>query len=303
MNRIPCNLYLAATVFLGGYLLQSGADTMDEMSHDHGTMSGPDGTVSSPMVMEEMRMQGGKAPADARDPHAYAEGLTLDTGAYKLPGIPRLTMADEHNLWAVAFNRFEAASSDNGDYGLYDAQAWFGGTYSRAVIKAEGEVVDDSLEESETELLYSHALTAYWDLQAGVRHDSGEGPGRDWVGVGIQGLAPYWFEIDAAVYAGEQGRSLLQVETEYELLLTQRWILQPRVEISLYGKDDPENGIGSGLSTIDAGLRLRYEFSRQFAPYIGLEWRGQFGDTADYTRAEGGDPRDSVWVAGLRFWF
>lgn len=294
---------LAAAIVISSYSLSAQAEIMAGMSHDDMPASSAADAESAPMTMGTMRMQGGKAPADARDPHSYANGMTLDSGAYVLPAVPRLRLADEHNFWAVAFNRFEAVRADDGDYGLYDAQAWFGGSYDRAVIKAEGEVVAGTLEESQTELLYSHAVTAYWNVQAGVRHDSGSGPDRNWLGVGVQGLAPYWFEVDATLYAGEQGRSLLQVEAEYELLLTQRWIVQPRAEMTLYGKSDSDNGIGRGLSSIDAGVRLRYEFSRQFAPYVGVEWQGRFGDTADAVRAGGDSPRAADWVAGLRFWF
>ena len=120
--------------------------------------------------------------------------------------------------------------------------------------------------------------------------------------LGLQGLAPYWFEIDGAVYLGEQGRSMLQLEAEYELLLTQRLILQPRLETTFYGQNDASAGIGSGLSSATAGVRLRYEFTRQLAPYVGVEWSGKFGNTADLNRAAGRNPHDTRLVAGLRFW-
>ena len=284
---------LATTLLLGAYSASASTST-STMTMD---MSG--GTMN----MDTARMQGGSAPADARDPNAYSDGLTLHSGAYALPGIQRPSMGDEHSFWAVAFNRFEAVKADDGDYGVYDAEAWFGRTYDRAVLKSEGDVVDDTLEESSTDLLYSHAVTAYWDLQTGLRHDSAEGPDRNWLALGFEGLAPYWFEVNATVYLGEQGRSLLKVDAEYEVLLSQRLILQPRMELAAYGRDDVQNGLGSGLSSIDVGLRLRYEISRQFAPYLGVEWKGQFGDTADYTRADGGDPNEVVLVGGVRFWF
>ena len=120
---------------------------------------------------------------------------------------------------------------------------------------------------------------------------------------GVQGLAPYWFELDVTAYVGDDGRTSLSAEAEYELLLTQKLILQPRAELNLYGKNDAENGLGSGLSDLAVGLRLRYEFSRQFAPYIGVEWTDTYGDTADYRRAAGQDTSGTQFVAGLRFWF
>ena len=146
-------------------------------------------------------------------------------------------------------------------------------------------------------------MAAYWDTQLGVRHDGGEGPSRSWLAFGVQGLAPYWFEVDAAVYVGDAGRTALRLEAEYELLLTQKLILQPRVEANLYGKRDAERGLGAGLSDLTAGVRLRYEIRREFAPYVGIEWAGKFGRTADYAQAAGEDAKETRFVAGLRFWY
>jgi copper resistance protein B len=151
--------------------------------------------------------------------------------------------------------------------------------------------------------LYGRGIRAWWDVVAGVRHDFGEGPGRSWVGVGIQGLAPYKFEVSATAYAGQQGRTLLQAEAEYDTLLSNRWILQWRAEARAYGKDDPALAIGAGLSTLEAGLRLRYEVTRQFSPYIGIEHGRAFGRTADLRRAAGHRADDTTVVAGIRIWF
>jgi copper resistance protein B len=136
-----------------------------------------------------------------------------------------------------------------------------------------------------------------------VRYDSGEGPNRGWLAFGVQGLAPYWFETDISAYLGEGGRTALRIETDYELLLTQRLILQPRVEVNAYGRDDTRRGLGSGLSDMTAGLRLRYEIRREFAPYVGVEWAGTFGDSRDLARANGEEAYATRLVAGLRFWF
>ena len=126
---------------------------------------------------------------------------------------------------------------------------------------------------------------------------------RTWAAFGIQGLAPYWFELDLTGYVGEEGRTALRLSAEYELLLTQRLVLQPRLEANLYGKSDEARGIGSGLSDAVAGLRLRYEVNRQFAPYVGVEWASKFGQTADLAKAEGNPRSETLWVAGVRFWF
>ena len=249
-----------------------------------------------------MQSQGGEAPPDARDPHVYSGGYTLSSGPYALPGPRQLHLADEHDFSNLRVNRFEEVSAD-GDFSTYDAQAWFGTTYRRLVVKAEGDYAGGSLEESNTEFLYSRAITSYWDAQLGLRADFGTDPDKQWLALGLQGLAPYWFEIDATAYFSEGGSTALSLEAEYDFLLTQRLILQPRAELDFHGKRDEAAKVGSGLSAAVAGLRLRYEFSRQFAPYIGVEWAGKFGETADFVRATGGSAHDTRVMAGLRVWF
>ncbi len=259
-------------------------------------------SVVAQMESGEMQMQGGSAPADARDPNAYSGGYSLTEGPYAQPAPRQLKLADEHAFWAVLGDRLEYQASS--DSTLFDLQGWYGTTYDRLVVKTEGEIADSRLQESETQLLWGHAISTYFDTQVGLRLDQyDEGKDRQWIAVGMQGLAPYWFELDMTAYLGEGGRTAFNLEAEYELLLTQRLVLQPRAELNLYGKDDRNNDIGSGLSDISLGLRLRYEFSRQFAPYIGVEWTDSYGDTADYRRAAGADVSDTQFVAGVRFWF
>lgn len=277
---------------------------------DHSTMPGMDhgSQPASQPAMEsmdhgDMQMQGGPAPADARDPHAYSGGFTRAAGTYALPASQRLRLADEHNFGSLLVDRLEWNHTRDGNSTAYDTQAWFGRDYNRLVIKAEGEVAQGKLEEARTELLWGHAIATFWDTQLGVRYDSGEGPDRGWLAFGVQGLAPYWFEVDAAAYVGDNGRTALRLGAEYELLLTQKLVLQPRIELNLYGKSDVERGIGSGLSEAQTGLRLRYEFTRQFAPYIGVERASKFGKTADLARADGEKSGETRWVAGVRFWF
>lgn len=251
----------------------------------------------------EMNMQGGSAPPDARDPHAYSGGYTLDSGKYALPGPRQLRLADEHSFGSLLVDRLERVDTREGNATAYEAQAWFGRNYDRLVIKAEGDYGKGKLQEARTELLWGHAVATFWDTQLGVRYDSGVGPDRGWLAFGVQGLAPYWFEVDAAAYVGDNGRTAFRLEAEYELLLTQKLVLQPRLEINAYGKNDEALGIGSGLSDGAAGLRLRYEFTRQFAPYVGVERAGKFGKTADLARIAGEKTDETRWVAGVRFWF
>ena len=153
------------------------------------------------------------------------------------------------------------------------------------------------------EVMWDRIVSPWWSVQAGVRHDFGPGPSRTWLDFGVQGLAPYFIEVDAALYVGEQGRTAARFSGEYDVLITQRLILQPEIELRAFGKDDPENGLGSGFSNVEIGLRLRYEIRREFAPYVGLHWERKFGETADLARAAGTAVDDLAIVAGLHAWF
>lgn len=291
----------------------STMDGGDMQSMDGGAIQTMDGAAPppqtppqtpAPMDHGDMKMQGGSAPPDARDPDAYSGGYQLGVGKYALGQHRQLHMADEHLFASVLVDRLEWTHGSDSNAVAYDAQAWFGGTYNKLVIKAEGEAERGKFHDARTELLWSHAIGTYWDTQLGFRNDAGHGrPGRNWVAFGVQGLAPYWFEVDATGYVGTEGRTALRLSAEYELLITQRLILQPRLEANLYGKNDPATGTGSGLSNGAIGIRLRYEFSRQFAPYIGVERYQTFGNTADTVRASGGRSGETRFVAGVRLWF
>jgi len=211
-------------------------------------------------------------------------------------------MNDDPLLTMVKIDQLEI--SDEGDIG-WDMQAWLGYDLNKLWFKTEGEHSDKEFEEAEAELqlLYSRAIAPYWDAQIGWRHDIKPTPNRDWLAIGLQGLAPYFFETDIALFIGESGNIGLRTKFEYELLLTQKLILGPEFEANIYSKNDHEVGLGSGLSDMSFGLRLRYEIKREFAPYIGVEWAKQFGNTADYTRDEGQSRSDTKWVMGLRAWF
>lgn len=264
---------------------------------NHGTAatSTTDAKTEVKPVMEHGVLQGGSAPPDARDPHAYSGGYDL--------GPLHLHLADQHNFHGVLVDNLEAVHTDAGASAAYDVQAWFGRDYNRVLLKAEGDANDGRLIEARTELLWSHAVAAYWNTQLGVRYDSGLGPDRGWLTFGLQGLAPYWFEVDTAFYVSEAGHTGLRVDIEYELLLTQRLILQPRLEANFYGKSDSERGVGSGLSDLTAGLRLRYEIRRAVAPYVGIEWTGKYGDSADFARVASEKDKETRFVAGVRLIF
>lgn len=213
-----------------------------------------------------------------------------------------MQMDDAAPLGMLSFDRLERARSTAGDYSTrWEAQGWWGNGIDRLWLKTEGERDDGT--DGRVEALWSHAFAAFWDWQLGARRDVGQGPGRDWAAFGVEGLAPYWFDTQATFYAGEQGRTALRLEASYDLRFTQRLILQPKVELNLYGKDDPQRGIASGLSDVEAGLRLRYEFSRKFAPYVGVEWTRRYGDPAAPPGLPAWRARETSWVAGVRMWF
>ncbi|MHB8447693.1 MAG: copper resistance protein B [Rudaea sp.] len=242
-----------------------------------------------------MPMQGGSAPPDARSSD-YSDGV--DAGA-----MAGMDMLDDKALGMLLLDRLEYFDGRDANGVALEAQAWYGNDANKLWLNAEGERSGERLQDLRTEALWDRPLAAYWDTQLGVRHDFGIGPDRTWAAFGVHGLAPYWFEVDAAFYIGQAGRTALRFESTYELLLTQRLILQPRFESNLYGRSDPQRRIGSGLSDAALGLRLRYEFTRQFAPYVGVEWKRRFGRTADLARSAGEAVFDPRLVAGFRIWF
>ncbi|MEJ2652427.1 MAG: copper resistance protein B [Gammaproteobacteria bacterium] len=231
-----------------------------------------------------------------RDPHAYADG-------YDFGPIPRPRFADERSFGSLLVDRLEWVHTTDNNTGSYDLQAWYGRDYNRAVLKAEGDVDNGKLQDARTELLWDHAVASFWDMQLGMRYDSGAGPDRSWLAFGFQGLAPYWFEVDATAYVRDAGHSALRISADYELLVTQKLILQPRFEVNFYGKEDAARDLAAGLSDLTAGMRLRYEIRHEFAPYVGIEWVGTYGGTANYVRAAGDPTKETRYVAGLRFWF
>jgi copper resistance protein B len=212
-------------------------------------------------------------------------------------------MDDDPLLTMLVVDQLEIRNNDGRDPLVWDAEGWIGKDLHKLWIKTEGEYVDSRVEEVELQALYSRAVAPFWDIQLGWRRNIRPTPNRDWLAFGVKGLAPYFFDIDAALFVGDAGRTSARLQVEYEIMLTQRLVLVPEIELNLYGKDDPATGIGSGLSNIEAGLRLRYEIRREFAPYIGLNWTKLYGDTADFARAEEVDTDDIQFVFGIRAWF
>ena len=233
---------------------------------------------------------------DNRDPHAYTDG-------HDFSGLSKPMMGDTHYLGSLIVDRLEGVHAQDNFSMTYDWQAWYGQDYNRLVVRAEGEIDRGTFKSARNEVLWGHALTAYWDTQLGVRYDSGAGVDRAWGAFGVQGFAPYWIYIEATAYVGEEGRTAFRLETEYDVLFTQKLILQPRVEMNFYSQRDLSRLVSSGLSNIEAGLRLRYEFKREFAPYIGIEWASTFGSAADVIQSQGKQAEETRFVAGVHFWF
>lgn len=206
-----------------------------------------------------------------------------------------------HGMFLV--DRLEWQDADGGDTLHWKTRAWLGRDTGRLWLRAEGERPRGAAGTQELELLWGMPVAAWWDFVAGVHREVGAGPSRTFGALGVQGVAPYGLEIEATAYLGDGGQAGAKLDVEYELLLTNRLVLVPEVEAAAWGRDDEARGIGSGLSSLTAGLRLRYEFRREFAPYLGVEWSGSFGGTADAAREAGDAVRDTRVVAGLRVWF
>lgn len=206
-----------------------------------------------------------------------------------------------HSL--VLFNRLEAWDADPGTGQAWEGSAWIGGDIDRLWLRSEGERTGGRTASADLEVLYGRAVATWWDVVAGIKHDFRPARSQTHAAIGVQGLAPYMFEISATAYLSESGRLSASVEAEYEILLTNRLILQPLLELHLGGRDDPERQVGAGLEKAEFGLRLRYEIRREFAPYVGIVHERSFGDSADYHRQQGDSARDTRVVAGVRFWF
>jgi copper resistance protein B len=209
---------------------------------------------------------------------------------------------DTNFNYLVLFDQLEWQGDGSGGFTLGNT-SWFGGDVNRLWIRADAGSDDGDLENASVDALWGRSFSRWWDFVLGMRQDFRPGDPQAWAAVGIQGLAPQWFEIEATAYLGAEGRTRAELEVEYDLLLTQRVKLQPLVELDLYGKEDPQRGIGAGLSSLEAGIRMRYEIRREVAPYVGITWDQKLFGTADLARARGADVGKARIAFGLRAWF
>ena len=271
-------------------------------------------------AMDHSKMQGMDQGQMKGMDHSKMEGMqpAKQPQTQSRTPIPPLTDADRaavynapggHEVHDSALNSFfifeklEWQDADDGSALNWEAQGWIGGDVDRLWLRTEGERTNGKTEEAEVHALWGHAISPWWDLVGGVRQDFKPGDPQTWAAFGIQGLALYNFEAKATAYLGEGGQTAARLEGDYDILLTNKLILQPTAEFNFYGKNDPQRGVGSGLSESEVGLRLRYEIRPQFAPYVGVTWNRAYGKTADYAREEGEDNSEARLVVGVRVWF
>lgn len=297
-----------------------GQSTMQDMpAMDHGSMGGMHGDGMQGMPGQgsapdatgdkDAGSTSGAASGQAESQKRRGSQIALPAvpyhrnpdGTYDIPGTG-MAMADNDINYLVLFDQLEYFNGRNDNGLAWSGLAWVGRDYNKLWLKTEGERVSGK-STGRVEGLWSRAVAAFWDLQFGVRNDFGQGPKRRWAVIGLQGIAPYWFNIDTAAYLGPSGRTAARAKVEYTFRLSQVTFLSPEFEVNAYGRSDRERGIGNGLSDASFGLRLRHEIRREVAPYIGINWNRKFGQTADFAREAGAPKSERQIVAGVRVWF
>ncbi len=287
----------AACFFSSPAMGQESHSQMDHSQMDHGEKEQIDHSGHDmPPKTSVPPQNAGSGPPNAADAIWGADAMEASRDA----------LYDEHGnmklLW-IQGDRLEYRARQGEDGYLWDMQGYYGGDTDKFWFKSEGEgSFGEKIEQAEVQALWSHAIGPFFDFQAGIRQDF-HGPDRTHLVVGAQGVAPYHLEIDIAGFVSNKGDITARIEGEYDHRLTQRLILQPRAEANLSAQDIPELGIGSGIDSIEAGLRLRYEITPEFAPYLGIEQEWKIGGSRDFAIADGEDPGITNYVVGVRFWF
>ncbi|RZK03376.1 MAG: copper resistance protein B [Novosphingobium sp.] len=316
-----------ALVALAAFAFAQAAAAQDHPHEGHGIEAAA--PTPAPTPGPQMAVDPDCPPEHAAMGHCVPKAMPAEpeppaAGEVSAPAAPRANYADR--IWgaeAMAASRAELKKHHGGGSSSqvmvdiaevalrsgretyrWDAEGWFGGDVDRLVVKTEGEgAFGDAFEGGEVQALYSRAIDPYFNLQAGLRQDIGPGPSRSFVSLGIEGLAPYWFDVEGQLFLSDRGDLLARLGGYYDLRITQRLVLQPRAEVNLAAQNMAPEGIGSGLVDAELGLRLRYEVVREVAPYLGISWERQFGRTARLTRARGDGTGGFTFVAGLRTWF
>jgi copper resistance protein B len=269
----------AALVWIGGVSLAAMPASADEPARGGG--------------MDMGSAQGGKAPADARDPDAYADGY--DYGS--MPGMER---ADQISFNKLRVEQLEYTHSRDGSGTAWDVHDWYGGDRDKLLVRTEGGVVRRTADfTTGAEALWWRATAPFWATVAGARQEFGRGAHTQ-LAFGVEGVAPYWFELEATGYVDEDGRVSARLKGSYDVLFTNRLILTPEVETNLFSRADARRGVGSGIANVELSMRLRYELSRKLAPYVGIDWDRTTGSTTDLRQAAGERGSETRLVAGIR---
>ncbi len=249
-------------------------------------------------------------PANYNSPPAPPEaGTQIRKYAIDEPGkgasnFGMMPMRDDAVFYKFMADRLEYRNFEGEEVFLWDVTAWVGDDYNKLYLESEGEhVLDDKTESADVQLLYTRSVSSFWNLQGGVRYDIRPAPERFFAVLGVEGLAPQWIEVEGNLYLSEDADVSADLELEYDLLLSQRLIFQPRMELAAAVQDVKQYGVGSGLNSLELGARLRYEITREFAPYIGLSWGRKVGETANLAQEEGEEISKLFWLAGVKLWF
>ena len=336
MNKATARLAVVNLLYMAVPAFGQSMPSMDHSTMDHSAMPGMDHSKMPGMDHSSMPGMDSKSMPDMKQAPAQAapatspistgaaSGTALPAGSAPPPALPtdhyadrdynkadmdraRSTMMNEQggqNFYLVMLNLAEMQLYRGQTGYRWDGEAWFGGDINRLTLKSEGGgSFREGFENAEVQALYSRAIDPYFNLQAGVRQDLASRLHQTYATFGFEGLAPYWFEVSGAAFVSTRGHVLGRLEGYYDQNITQRLILQPRVELNFAAQNVPEDEIGAGLVNAELGLRLRYEITRELAPYIGVSYDTKVGQTAAFAAQEGKPISNLSFVAGLRLWF
>ena len=295
--------FSSLALLLSGILTTTNVLAQDAMNHDDHHAHGQDHGPMHHDQEEQGHQQHQQHQHHQAPPTGVVPELTDQDRSAAFIDSPGHTVHDQAISYYVLLDRLEWQDADEGTGFHWDLDGWVGGDINRLWLRSEGQRTDGVTEEAELQLLYGHAISPWWDLVVGARQDFEPSSPQTWAAIGVQGMPLYALELEATAYVGEGGQTAVGLEAEYDILFTNRLKLQPVLELDLHGRNDPQRGIGAGLSSSEFGLRLRYEVLREFAPYVGMTWQRLHGNTANLARAANEDRHEARWVAGVRFWF
>ena len=275
------------------------AEVRQRLDREHAGRTAPDRPTPTPAGQTTEA----ESEQDTTQPRTPIPPVTDADRAAAFPDVEASVVRDNAVYSFVLFDQLEWQSLETAGGLGWNTKGWIGGDRNRLWFRTEGEATDGQLGDAEAHLFYGRAFSRWWDVVVGLRQDVRPAPAQTWAAFGVHGLAPYWFDVEATAYIGEGGQTAARLEAEYELLVTNRLIVQPLVEVNLYGKGNQERGIGAGLSTVETGVRVRYEFRRELAPYLGVTWNNAFAETADLAAVAGEETDGLRVVAGVRLWF